>query len=71
MNTEDVVINGLYKHYKGTKYKVEGFAKSEATGKELVLYRSTTRDDELWARPLNKFIGKTKNGQERFVKVEA
>ena len=46
---------GIYKHYKGTEYKVLGCAKHSETGDELIMYKSLS-DGKLWARPKEMFL---------------
>ena len=53
MSNKEVVIGGIYRHYKGPLYRVVNFAMHTETSERLVLYRSVdakvvTTD---WARP--------------------
>jgi len=51
---------GKYRHYKGHIYKVTGIAHNADTLEEMVVFRATTGDHQLWVQPLEKFLGKTK-----------
>lgn len=45
-------INGIYKHYKGNKYKVLGIAKHSETLEKMVVYQALYGDMGIWVRPL-------------------
>lgn len=47
---------GLYRHYKGSMYKVEGIATHSETEQEMVVYRPQYGKQALWVRPLDMFI---------------
>lgn len=58
-----LVIHGIYRHYKGDYYIVEGTAKHSETGEELVIYRGLYKStssghgqDYLCARPKDMFL---------------
>ena len=47
---------GLYRHYKGAMYKVEGIATHSETEQKMVVYRPQYGDQALWVRPLDMFL---------------
>lgn len=51
-----LVINGIYKHFKGDHYIVVDVAKFSETEEELVIYRQLYGKGELWARPKAMFL---------------
>ncbi len=52
----DIVIGGIYEHYKGKKYCVVGMAKHSETLEELVVYRQLYGENGLWVRPKDMFL---------------
>ena len=48
---KELKINGIYKHFKGDYYLVEGIAKDSETQEEMVIYRRLYEDGGLWVRP--------------------
>lgn len=53
-----LVINGIYRHFKGDHYIVVDVAKFSETEEELVIYRQLYGKGELWARPKAMFLSK-------------
>ncbi len=51
-----LVINGVYKHFKGDHYLVVDVARYSETEEELVIYRQLYGKGELWARPREMFL---------------
>lgn len=53
-----LVIGGLYKHYKGNKYKVHGIVKHSESLEELVLYETLYENElgKMWVRPKEMFL---------------
>jgi len=52
---KELVLNGIYKHYKGNLYKAVCVAKDSETLDELVVYQSL-QDDCFWVRPRKMFL---------------
>lgn len=53
---QELKINGIYKHFKGNYYIVEGIVKNSETTEEMVLYRRLYEDGSLWVRPKEMFL---------------
>lgn len=54
----DLVIGGLYQHYKGKNYIVKDLARHSETLEWLVLYECLYENPEgkLWVRPMGMFM---------------
>lgn len=46
---------GIYRHYKGALYEVNGIARHSETEEEMVVYRALYGDYGLWVRPAAMF----------------
>ncbi|KRE98598.1 hypothetical protein ASG87_14485 [Frateuria sp. Soil773] len=46
---------GIYRHYKGQRYRVLGTARHSETMEELVVYRALYGEGGLWVRPAAMF----------------
>ena len=63
---------GIYRHYKGNRYKVPGVATHSETREKLVVYQALYADYSIWVRPLDMFVGFVEvNGvrQKRFTLI--
>ena len=47
------IMLGVYRHYKGNKYEVTGFAKHSETLEDMVIYRALYGERSVWVRPLS------------------
>lgn len=52
----NLVIHGIYRHFKGDYYLVEDIAFDSETQKEMVVYRRLYDDCSLWVRPVEMFL---------------
>ena len=52
----NLVIHGIYRHFKGDYYLVEDIAFDSETYKEMVVYRKLYDDCSLWVRPVEMFL---------------
>ena len=53
---EEIVIGGIYKHFKGNEYKVLNIAKNSETLEYMVVYQALYGSGDIWVRPLNIFL---------------
>lgn len=51
-------IHGVYKHFKGDLYLVEGIATHSETKEKYVVYRGLYGNSELYIRPYDMFTSK-------------
>lgn len=61
MNNREVTVHGIYRHFKGKYYIVEGIAKHSETKEPMVVYRHLYGDKSLCVRPLDMFLSEVDN----------
>ena len=49
------IATGIYRHYKGQRYRVLGCARHSETLEELVVYQALYGERGLWVRPAAMF----------------
>ncbi|MBQ2953847.1 MAG: DUF1653 domain-containing protein [Clostridia bacterium] len=52
----EVKVHGVYRHFKGRFYIVEGIARHSEDGTAYVVYRQLYGEGGLWVRPLEMFL---------------
>lgn len=52
----EIVVHGVYRHFKGNCYYVEGIATHSETGEQLVVYRALYGERQLYVRPMEAFL---------------
>lgn len=52
----ELIINGVYRHYKGNNYKVLHVARHSETLEDLIVYQALYKEQGIWVRPLNMFL---------------
>jgi len=52
----ELIIGGIYEHYKGRKYCVVGIAKHSETLEDMIVYRQLYDPYGLWVRPMEMFL---------------
>lgn len=52
----EVKVHGVYRHFKGRYYIVEGVAKHSEDGSAYVVYRQLYGENGLWIWPLDMFL---------------
>ena len=53
---KDILVGGIYRHYKGNLYKVLHLARHTETEETLVVYQALYGEYGIWARPLEMFL---------------
>ena len=67
---QDLVIGGIYRHFKGNEYLVVGVAKHSETLEEMVVYRALYGEGGLWVRPLLMFTETVERDGKAFPRFE-
>ncbi len=67
------LIGREFLHFKGNRYRLEGFAKDSETLEEMVVYRALYGEGGLWVRPAKMFfetIERDGRKQKRFELIQ-
>lgn len=52
----ETLIPGIYRHFKGNRYRVWGVVRHSETQEKMVLYQALYGEYGLWVRPLSMFL---------------
>lgn len=66
----ELKINGIYRHFKGDYYIVEGVGIHSETKEKYVIYRGLYGDSEVYLRPYDMFLEKVDKVKYPNVKQE-
>ena len=56
MNLPAPAVPGIYRHYKGQRYRVLGTARHSETLEPMVVYQALYGEHGLWVRPAAMFV---------------
>lgn len=56
IDSDNIVVGGLYRHFKGMYYYVLGVATHSETGEQLVVYQKLYDNRDMYVRPLAMFM---------------
>ena len=63
------VVNGIYRHFKGSLYVVQATAIDVTTNKEVVVYFSSTTG-RYFTRPLSEFFSNVSDREDNYLKQD-
>lgn len=67
---QELKVNGIYRHFKGDYYIVEGTGIHSETKEKYVIYRGLYGDREVYLRPYDMFLEKVDKAKYPNVKQE-
>ena len=71
MADEQIGLIGCeFRHFKGKRYRLEGFAKDSETQEEMVVYRALYGEGGLWVRPAKMFFETIERDGRRMKRFE-
>ena len=67
---QEKLIGREFRHFKGNRYRLEGFAKDSETLEEMVVYRALYGEYGLWVRPAKMFFETIERDGKRMKRFE-
>ncbi len=67
---QDLVVGGIYRHFKGNLYQAVAVARHSETREEMVVYRALYGEHGLWVRPLSMFLEIVERDGARFPRFD-
>ena len=64
------LIGREFLHFKGNRYRLEGFARDSETLEEMVVYRTLYGEGGLWVRPAKMFFETIERDGKRMKRFE-
>lgn len=64
------IKTGIYRHFKGNKYKVLYTAKHSETLEEMVVYQALYGERGIWVRPADMFLQTVERDGQVFTRFE-
>lgn len=64
------LIGREFVHFKGNRYRLEGFAKDSETLEEMAIYRALYDEGGLWVRPAKMFFESIERNGKRMPRFE-
>ena len=66
----ELVVHGVYRHFKGNVYRFLGIAKDSETLEEMVVYQAMYGDGQMWVRPKDMFFGEVERDGKRMLRFQ-
>lgn len=67
---EEIKVHGIYRHFKGDYYIVEGIGIHSETKEKYIIYRGLYGNSEVYLRPYDMFLSKVDREKYPNVKQE-
>lgn len=62
----EIIIKGIYRHYKGNLYIGEDICYHTETKEKMVVYRALYGEFKLWCIPYNMFLDEVNKNNQKY-----